>query len=90
MDLVGPLPTTKGGHKYLFTATDYFTKWVEGFAIPNKSASEVAKCILKLVYTHGAPQRILTDQGREFVNEVSYSHPVNICCIYDHSGNKSS
>lgn len=29
LDIVGPLTTAPGGFKFLITATDYFTKWVE-------------------------------------------------------------
>ena len=70
IDLMGAYPTTDNGNKYIFTCTDYFTKWVEAFPIPEKSAIQVAKCLVKLFCRHGAPEKILTDQGREFVNEV--------------------
>ena len=49
---------------------DYYTKWAEVYAIPNISAEMVTQCIIQF-YRFGAPQRILTDQGSEFVNEVS-------------------
>ena len=67
---MGPLTETPNGNKYIFTATDYFTKWVEAFPIKSKKASEVAKCFEKVFARHGAVNAILTDQGREFLNEV--------------------
>jgi len=76
VDLVGPLTETEAGNKYIFTATDYFTKWVEAFAIPSKQAKDIAACFKKLFARHGAMNAILTDQGREFVNQVC---SVNIC-----------
>ena len=30
MDIVGPLPTSKSGNKYILVISDYFTKWAEG------------------------------------------------------------
>ena len=69
-DLIGPFTESSHGNKYIFTATDYFTKWVEAFPIPNKSAAEVARCFQKMFASHGAMKAIITDQGREFVNEV--------------------
>lgn len=67
---MGPFQETSSGNKFIFTATDYFTKWVEAFPIPSKTAKDVNKCFRKLFATHGAMNAILTDQGREFVNEV--------------------
>lgn len=73
IDLIGPLTTTKNGNQYILTATDYYTKWVEAFAIKDKSAQSITKCLLEIFYRHGASYYVITDQGREFVNEVSLS-----------------
>uniref|UniRef100_A0A3P8NHD3 Integrase catalytic domain-containing protein n=1 Tax=Astatotilapia calliptera TaxID=8154 RepID=A0A3P8NHD3_ASTCA len=73
IDLTGPLPKTSSGFQYILTATDYFSKWVEAFPLKTKSASEVAQHLCSIIYRHGCPKRILSDQGREFVNEVSYN-----------------
>jgi hypothetical protein len=50
---------------------DHFTKWPEAFALPNKEAATVAKTIFSLYCRNLAPFRILTDNGKEFVNSVS-------------------
>lgn len=71
IDLTGPLPETAAGYHYILTATDYFSKWVEAYPLRTKSAVEVAENLCKIIYRHGCPARILSDQGREFVNEVS-------------------
>ena len=70
IDLVGPLKKTSDGNTYIFTATDFFTKWTEAFPIPSKNAEEIAKCIMKLFFRHGACHAFLSDNGGEFVNEV--------------------
>ncbi|XP_035662468.1 uncharacterized protein LOC118406513 [Branchiostoma floridae] len=71
MDLIGPLPETSRGNRYIFSATDYFTKWVEAYPIADKSAVSVAACIMKMYTRHGAAKAILTDQGKEFNNKVN-------------------
>ena len=43
IDLIGPLPETPSGNKYIMTVTDYFSKWPEAKAIPTKEARHVAE-----------------------------------------------
>ena len=43
MDLIGSLPETSLGNKYIITLTDYFSKWAEATALPDKTAVSVAK-----------------------------------------------
>ena len=45
MDLIGPMPETPRGNKYIVTLTDYFSKWAEAVPLPDKSAVGVAKFI---------------------------------------------
>ena len=42
VDLVGPLPITKAGNRYIITLVDYFSKWPEAAALPDKGAEGVA------------------------------------------------
>ena len=53
--------------------TDYFTKYVEACPLPTKTADCVDKSLFHTFCLHGAPAHIVTDQGREFVNQVSYT-----------------
>ena len=71
VDLIGPYTETKWGNKFIFTATNYFTKWVEGFIHPDKMAAMVAKCICHFFFIR-ASHAILTDQWWEFVNHVCF------------------
>ena len=34
-DMLGPLPETSHGNRYILVIGDYFTKWTETFAIPD-------------------------------------------------------
>ena len=38
VDIVGPFPPVQSGNIYIMVVCDYFTRWVEAFAIPNQEA----------------------------------------------------
>ena len=61
------------GNRYIVVLTDYLTKWVEAEGIREKSAQSVMSVFLKFVCTHGVPDILITDQGREFCNELNDS-----------------
>ena len=48
MDLIGPLPTTARGNKYVVTLVDYFSKWPEAAPLKDKTALGVALFIYDL------------------------------------------
>jgi transposase InsO family protein len=71
VDLMGPLPVTDRGHRYVMVVKDALTKWIEIFALQNKEAETVAECIAdEVFYRHGAPRMVITDQGTEFTNRL--------------------
>ena len=41
LDIVGPLPTTRKGNKYIIILVDYLTKWVE--AEPTQNIDSITK-----------------------------------------------
>ena len=71
IDIIGPLPETKNGNKYIVAATDHFTKWSEAAAIPDKSCLSVAQFIYSSICKLGCMDTVITDQGREFNNELN-------------------
>ena len=46
MDILGPLPLTKHGNKYILVVIDQFTKWVECFPLPCQNAEIIAKTLI--------------------------------------------
>ncbi|EXX63870.1 gag-pol fusion protein [Rhizophagus irregularis DAOM 197198w] len=71
IDIVGPLPITKKGNKYIVVATEYLTKWPEARALPDAKASSVVSFFYEdIICHHGCPKEILTDHGSHFVNEM--------------------
>ena len=49
LDILGPLPVTPAGKKYILVVSDYFSKWVEAFPIPDQEAITVANLLVKEV-----------------------------------------
>ena len=71
MDILGPLPLTPHGNRYVLVVTDYFTKWTESYAIPNQEAATVAeKLVSEFVCRFGVPHELHSDQGTNFESKV--------------------
>lgn len=71
LDIVGPLPVTTSGHRYLLTFMDYLTRYCEAIPIPNQTAETVAReFVQKIITRYGVPSKLLTDQGRNFVSAL--------------------
>lgn len=70
-DLIGPLPETANGNKYILVVTDSLTKFVVTEAIPNKRTNTVAHAILERVYyVYGIPEIFISDQGKEYISSL--------------------
>ena len=70
IDVMGPLPITKSGKRYIVIAVDHFTKWVEIRALESNDAQSIASFFHEdVICRHGVPEILTTDQGTEFINE---------------------
>jgi hypothetical protein len=71
IDIVGPLPITPRGNRFIVVATDYLTKWPEARALTHATAEAVAQFIYDdIICRHGAPAILLSDQGSHFKNKL--------------------
>ena len=70
-DIVGPLPRTQAGFRYILTAMCLGTRYP--FAIPLKriDAKTVAEALMEVVSNTGIPVELLHDQGQVFVGKVT-------------------
>jgi hypothetical protein len=70
MDIL-ELPKTTAGNRYILVCVDYLTKWPECFPLPDQKADTIAQTLVEeVIARHGAPRRILTDRGANFMSEV--------------------
>ncbi|KAJ8889684.1 hypothetical protein PR048_009185 [Dryococelus australis] len=67
MDIVGPLPETESGNRYLLMCQDALPKFTVMKPIP----SQDAETILNIVLRYGIQQSIVTDQGSNFMSEMT-------------------
>ena len=68
MDIIGPLPRTKSGNKYILTVFDYATKYPEAIPLPSTEVERIAKQLVLIFSRMGIPKEILTDQGTNFMS----------------------
>ena len=67
MDIMGPLPVSERGNRYVLVVMDYFTKWAEAFPLPNQEAESIAEVfVTQFVCRYGVPSQIHTDRGKNF------------------------
>ena len=50
---------------------DYLTKWPEVFAIPDQTATTIARLLVEeIVSHHGVPAEVLSDRGSAFLSSL--------------------
>ncbi|XP_057954124.1 uncharacterized protein LOC131148417 [Malania oleifera] len=72
MDVIGPItPKASNGHRFIFVAIDYFTKWVEAASYSNVTQNVINRFIRReLICRYGIPERIISDNAKNLNNEV--------------------
>ena len=73
-DIMGPLPTSDKGNKYILVTTDLFTKWVEAFPLKDTTTNTLATVMLnEIVCRYGVPSSLHSDQGANLCSGVIHS-----------------
>ncbi|CAF1293542.1 unnamed protein product [Didymodactylos carnosus] len=72
MDFWGPTrQESANGNKYVLVITDYLTKFVVAKALPNNTVQTTAQVFVEeFIFKFGVPNRLITDQGVHFNNEL--------------------
>ena len=71
IDLIVDLPVSYHGNKNILVMVDQLTSWPIARAIPDKEAVTVANAVYEdLILQHGAPEILLSDNGKEFCNDT--------------------
>ena len=69
-DLVGPLPRTKSGYRYLLTSICLASKYPEAIPLKRVDVESVAEGLCEVFSRTGIPSQILTDQGSVFTSKL--------------------
>ena len=70
-DLVGPLPTSSRGYKYVLTVMDLFSKFPAAVPLKRVDNLTVLDAMLEVFSCFGLPQILLTDQGSVFTSKLT-------------------
>nr|AAS79740.1 putative polyprotein [Oryza sativa Japonica Group] len=70
LDMVGPFKKAVGGYTHLFVAIDKFSKWIEAKPVVTITADNARDFFINIVHRFGVPNRIITDNGRQFTGGV--------------------
>ena len=77
-DILGPLPKTKHGKRFVLVVTDRFSKLTKTEALRTITSLSVAKAFCRIwVYNYGTPKVLLTDNGGQFTSRFF----LNVCRI---------
>ena len=68
MDIVGPLPRSRSGKRYILVLCDYATRYPEAVALHSIDAEHIAEELVHIFACVGIPDNILTDQEANFTS----------------------
>ena len=71
IDIMGELPLTESGNRYILVICDYFTKWTQAFPLKDQTAFTVADTLVTHCFSlFGMPRWLHSDQGSNFESEL--------------------
>ena len=72
IDLYKPGSVTSTGFRYVLTVVDLCTRWCMFIPVKSKYPAEIISMLLRQwCHTHGLPEYILSDRGKEFLGVAS-------------------
>ena len=70
-DILGPLPLTTQGNKYVLVVMDLFTKWTEAFALKTTDSETLARVLVdEVICRYGMPSTLHSDQGANLTSNL--------------------
>ena len=70
MDMVGPLPRTEEGHRFILTIVDYGSRFPDAIPLKTTTSQDVVEALLEYFSRVGLPEEILTDRGSNFTSDL--------------------
>ena len=85
MDILGPLPTTELGNKYMLVISDFLTRYVLLYSLPTKCSEGIVNSLRHAFAYYGTPMTLMSDNALEFcsttLRRMCSSNDVNKCEI---------
>ena len=70
-DLVGPLPRSTSGFRYVLTMMDLYSKFPAAIPLKRVDNDSVIEAMLEVFASYGLPKVLLTDQGSVFTSKLT-------------------
>ena len=70
IDLIGELPRSSSGYKYILTLVDYATRYPEAIPLRSTFSKTVADALILIFTRVGIPKELVSDQGSNFISEL--------------------
>ena len=70
IDIIGELPRTTTGYKYILTIVDYATRYPEAIPLRSISSKVVADALIQYFSRVGIPDELVSDQGSNFIGNL--------------------
>ncbi|CAB4010549.1 Retrovirus-related Pol poly from transposon [Paramuricea clavata] len=70
IDLIGELPKTKTGYKYVLTLIDYATRYPEAIPLKTTHSRVIAEALISVFSRVGLPNEIVSDQGSNLIGQL--------------------
>jgi transposase InsO family protein len=71
VDVLGPLPPTKEGYKYILLCVESLSRWPEIIPMRTQEATEIADGLFSHVFARfGCPDTLISDRGINFLSMV--------------------
>jgi len=70
-DVMGPLPLTTHGNRYVLVVTDLFSKWTEAFPLQATDSETLAKVLSnEVIFRYDIPSSLHSDQGANLTSNL--------------------
>lgn len=69
-DIMGPIPESRQGNKYMLVMVDAFSRWAHVTALKEASAETLSTVLWQFIATYGMPEGIHSDRGKNFTANV--------------------
>ena len=68
-DILGPLPITEKGNRYILTFRDYTSRYSLMMPLKNKEADTILDSLRQVISIFGPPETLLTDNAKEYISD---------------------